>query len=128
MAAAYRADNEHNAWNTLYERCAILALFGACLYPTIETMAIDRIERGSASLCAHSGHHRAINVWSLRSLPIDTQEAINVTTWMLKNLAAFRASLHPLIHTLSPPASRSAIEKTVGFMRRPISATRHRVA
>ncbi|WP_338823158.1 MULTISPECIES: hypothetical protein [Bradyrhizobium] len=72
MAAAYRADNEHGAWNTLYEMCAILTLFGACLYPTIETMAIDRIERRSASLCAHSGHHRAINVWSLRSLPIDS--------------------------------------------------------
>ncbi|UFX44187.1 hypothetical protein HAP47_0034340 [Bradyrhizobium sp. 41S5] len=72
MAAAYRADNEHGAWNTLYEMCAILTLFGACLYPTIETMAIDRIERRSASLCAHSGHHRAINVWSSRSLSIDS--------------------------------------------------------
>jgi ubiquinone/menaquinone biosynthesis C-methylase UbiE len=29
MAAAYNADNEHNAWNALYERPAVLALAGA---------------------------------------------------------------------------------------------------
>lgn len=37
MAAAYSADNEHNAWNALHERPAILALawlvtWRACMF------------------------------------------------------------------------------------------------